>query len=41
MFEKATCGFPDCLVAAKHARLGCEFTATFDRSMRMPFVRVI
>jgi predicted nucleic-acid-binding protein len=42
MFEKATCGFSDCLVAAKYARLRCEFTATFDRRMRqLPGVRVI
>lgn len=42
MFENASCGFSDCLVAAKHASLGCEFTATFDRRMRkLPGVRVI
>ena len=34
IFEQGTCGFSDCLVAAKHARHGCEFTATFDRGMR-------
>lgn len=34
MFEHDACGFSDCLVAAKHARMGCEFTATFDRRMR-------
>ena len=34
MFEQSACGFSDCLVAAKHRRLGCEFTATFDRGMR-------
>ena len=34
LFEQHTCGFSDCLIAAKHARLGCSFTATFDRRMR-------
>jgi predicted nucleic-acid-binding protein len=34
MFEQSTCGLSDCLVAAKHRRLSCEFTATFDRGMR-------
>ncbi len=42
MFENSACGFVDCLVAARHARLGCDFTATFDRRMRkLPGVRVI
>jgi predicted nucleic-acid-binding protein len=42
MFERSSCGFADCLVAARHARLGCDFTATFDRRMRkLPGVRVI
>jgi predicted nucleic-acid-binding protein len=42
MFEQGSCGFPDCLVAARHARLGCEFTATFDRGMRkLPGVKVL
>ena len=41
LFEQHSCGFPDCLVAAKHDRLGCRFTATFDRRMRnLPGVRV-
>ena len=30
---RSTCGFPDCLIAAKHAALGCEFTATFHQRM--------
>jgi predicted nucleic-acid-binding protein len=34
MFERHSCGFSDCLVAAKHRRLGCELTAAVDRSMR-------
>ena len=34
LFERSACGFSDCLVAAKNARLGCAFTATFDRSMQ-------
>jgi predicted nucleic-acid-binding protein len=42
MFESSACGFSDCLVAAKHARHGCEFTATFDRAMRqLPSVKVL
>ncbi|MBC7942724.1 MAG: type II toxin-antitoxin system VapC family toxin [Chitinophagaceae bacterium] len=32
--ERSTCDFSDCLIAAKHAALGCEFTATFDKRMR-------
>jgi predicted nucleic-acid-binding protein len=34
LFEAGSCGFADCLVVTKHARQGCEFTATFDRGMR-------
>lgn len=42
MFESASCGFSDCLVVAKHAHRGCDFTATFDRGMRkLPGVRVL
>ena len=42
LFEQGTCGFSDCLVVARHARRGCEFTATLDRGMRkLPAVRVI
>lgn len=42
LFEAGTCGFADCLVVAKHARLGCDFTATFDRGMRkLPGVKVL
>ena len=33
-FEQGNFGFSDCLVVAKHARHGCDFTATFDRGMR-------
>ena len=41
-FEQGWCGFSDCLIAAKHARSGCGFTATFDRSMRkLPGVRLL
>lgn len=45
-FEQDTmatnCGFSDCLVVAKQARHGCDFTATFDRGMRqLPRVRVL
>lgn len=42
LFEHSACGFADCLIAARCARLGCEFTATFDRAMRgLPGVRVL
>ncbi len=42
LFETGPCGFADCLVVAKHARQGCEFTATFDRGMRkLPGVKVL
>jgi predicted nucleic-acid-binding protein len=42
LFERHSCGFSDCLVAAKHRRLSCDFTATFDRSMRkLPDVRLL
>ncbi len=34
VFERATCGFSDCLIVAKNQALGCEFTATFDKRMR-------
>lgn len=42
LFETGSCEFSDCLVVAKHARLGCDFTATFDRGMRrLPGVKVL
>ncbi len=42
LFGAGSCGFADCLVVAKHARQGCDFTATFDRSMRkLPGVKVL
>ena len=42
MFEQGSCGFSDCLVVAKHAQRGCDFTATFDRQVRkLPGVRVV
>ncbi len=42
LFEASSCGFADCLVVAKHARQGCDFTATFDRGMRkLPGVKVL
>ena len=42
LFEAGSCGFADCLVVAKHARQGCDFTATFDRGMRkLPGVKVL
>ena len=42
LFEAGNCGFSDCLIAARHERLGCEFTATFDRGMRsLPGVKLL
>ena len=42
MFERGKVGFSDCLIVAKHARLGCAFTATFDRGMRkLPGAKVL
>lgn len=42
LFEHGSCGFADCLVVVKHARQGCDFTATFDRGMRtLPGVKVL
>ncbi|MBT9490654.1 MAG: type II toxin-antitoxin system VapC family toxin [Rubrivivax sp.] len=42
LFEAGSCRFADCLVVAKHARQGCDFTATFDRGMRkLPGVQVL
>jgi predicted nucleic-acid-binding protein len=42
LFEGRTCGFADCLIVAKHARSGCEFSATFDKAMRkLPRVKVL
>ncbi len=42
LFESGSCGFADCLIVAKHARHGCDFTATFDRGMRkLPAVMVL
>ncbi len=42
LFDSGSCGFADCLVVAKHARQGCDFTATVDRGMRkLPGVKVL
>jgi predicted nucleic-acid-binding protein len=42
MFEHGNCGFSDCLVVAKQARHGCDFTATFVRGMRkLPKVKLL
>ena len=41
-FEAGSSGFSDCLVVAKHAQHGCDFTATFDRGMRkLPGVKAL
>ena len=40
--ERSACGFADCLIAAKHAALGCEFTATFGKRMgKLDGVRLV
>ena len=31
--SRSSCSFTDCLIAAKYAGLGCEFTATSDKRM--------
>jgi predicted nucleic-acid-binding protein len=42
LFERSSCGFSDCLIVAKNARQGCNFTATFDRGMRgLPGAKLI
>ena len=42
LFEQGHCSFPDCLIVAKHARQGCDFTATFDRGMRkLPGAKIL
>ena len=42
LFAEGSCGFSDCLIIAKHTRLGCDFTATFDRGMRkLPNIKVL
>ncbi len=42
LFEADSCAFADCLVVAKHAQRGCDFTATFDRGMgKLPGVKVL
>ena len=42
LFARGSCGFSDCLVVAKHARQGCDFTATFDRGMRkLPGTKIL
>ncbi len=42
LFEAGSCGFSDCLIVAKHARQGCDFTATLERGMRkLPAVKLI
>lgn len=41
-YEQSAAGFADCLIAAKNASAGCDFTATFDRAMRpLPGVKVL
>lgn len=41
LFEQASCGFVDCLIASKNTRLGCDFTASFDQRMStLPGTRI-
>lgn len=42
LFEADSCGFADCLVIARHARQGCDFTPTFVRGLRkLPGVKAL
>jgi predicted nucleic-acid-binding protein len=42
LYEASNAGFSDCLIAAKNAGSGCEYTATFDRAMRsLPAVKLL
>lgn len=42
IYEASAADFSDCLVAAKNAAAGCEYTATFDRAMHgLPRVRLL
>jgi predicted nucleic-acid-binding protein len=42
LFQASACGFAACLVVAKHARQGCDVTATLDRGIRkLPGVKLI
>ncbi len=41
-FQSGPADFVDCLIAAKHASVGCQFAATFDKAMRgLPTTRVL
>jgi predicted nucleic-acid-binding protein len=41
-FSSGNAGFSDCLIAAKLAALGCDFSATFDKKMRaLPGIKVL
>ena len=41
-WEDSTADFADCLIGARHRRLGCEQTVTFDaRAARLPGFRSI
>jgi predicted nucleic-acid-binding protein len=33
-YAASRAGLSDCLIAAKNALAGCDFTATFDRALR-------
>lgn len=42
LFDAGPAGFPDCLIAAKAAAMGCTSLATFDRRMReLPLVKIL
>lgn len=41
-FRVSTADFPDCLIAAKNAAAGCEFTVSFDKAMlKLPGVKPV
>ena len=43
LFDQGSCGFADCLIVAKHARQGCDFTArpSIEAMRKLPGVKVI
>lgn len=42
LYERSSADFPDCLIAAKNATAGCDYTATFDRALRsLPAIKLL
>jgi predicted nucleic-acid-binding protein len=42
LYATGRAGFADCLIVAKNSLAGCEFTASFDRSLRaVPQAKVL